>query len=157
MLQTLLIAHKTFPDKVFRTLSYIKVLSIPLSSSRSGVTNSNISRDQESNINEQRELGLINILRGEKLWKTCEYMPCLKGQEVFGYSQLIMENKGQCWLIFSFLGKAKDTDSYVTFSSLVPCGPKQTNKNKTKNPRTYLCYNSWPRVCTNMHVCPKQK
>lgn len=72
MLQILLIASKTFSGKVFRTLSYIKVLITPLSSSRSGVTNSNISRDQESNINEQRELGLRNILKGEKLWKTCE-------------------------------------------------------------------------------------
>lgn len=72
MLQILLIANKTFSGKVFRTLSYIKVLITPLSSSRSGVTNSNISRDQESNINEQRELGLRNILKGEKLWETCE-------------------------------------------------------------------------------------
>lgn len=71
MLQTLPIAHKTFPDKVFRTMRYIKVLITPFSSSSSGVANSNISVDQESNINKQRELGLRNSKRREaveNLW-----------------------------------------------------------------------------------------
>lgn len=79
-------------------------------------------------------------------------MPYLKGQEVFGYSQLIVENRGQCWLIFSFLGKAKNPDLYVTFSYLVPCGPKQTNKTKTKNPQ-YLCMLQLLAQGMHTHAC----
>lgn len=52
----------------------------PLSSSTAEITNSSISRAWGHNVNEQRELGLRNILRGEELWKTCEHMLYVKGQ-----------------------------------------------------------------------------
>lgn len=51
-----------------------------LLSSTAEITNSSISRAQGGNVNEQRELGLRNILRGEELWKTCEHMPYIKRQ-----------------------------------------------------------------------------
>lgn len=62
------IANKALPDNVFRTSELDKSLNYNLSQViEAEVINSNISRAQEGNINELRELGVRNILRGEEL------------------------------------------------------------------------------------------
>ena len=64
------IAHKALSDNVFRTSELDKSLNYYLSQVvEAEVINSNISRAQEGNINELRELGVRDILRGEELWK----------------------------------------------------------------------------------------
>ena len=62
------IAHKALSDNVFRTSELDKSLNYYFSQVvEAEVINSNISRAQEGNINELRELGVRDILRGEEL------------------------------------------------------------------------------------------
>ena len=62
------IAHKALSDNVFRTSELDKSLNYYLSQVvEAEVINSNISRAQEGKINELRELGVRDILRGEEL------------------------------------------------------------------------------------------
>lgn len=62
------IAHNALSDNVFRTSELDKSLNYNLSQVvEAEVINSNISRAQEGNINELRELGVRDILRGEEL------------------------------------------------------------------------------------------
>lgn len=62
------IAHKALSDNIFRTSELDKSLNYNLSQViETEVINSNISRAQEGNINEVRELGVRNFLRGEEL------------------------------------------------------------------------------------------
>lgn len=62
------IAHKALSDNIFRTSELDKRLNYNLSQvTETEVINSNISRAQEGNINELRELGVRNFLRGEEL------------------------------------------------------------------------------------------
>ena len=62
------IAHKALSDNVFRTSELDKSLNYYFSQVvEAEVINSNISRAQDGNINELRELGVRDILRGEEL------------------------------------------------------------------------------------------